>query len=305
MLWIAHKEPIVVFRELLHFGWQLPEQIPEVWTRVVIQNFVLFPCRWASRASANSRSSLPDAASCSICLSHSSQSRSASQVRNSANSAGESCWICSSSCSTLVIARSSIDCTRRPSGNGSNAPMGEQLPDDLPACRACKRRVAALLRGPTTSFRRRPAPGIEVRRRVGSTAYAAITTRGEQRPHDADVERRPNVTSGKCHSRYLRITTRRSAWGPFLGMRSGGRRKRTAVNTLAGLTDQTLSCTARAHVPKPTRRDTRLHVRRAMRVACRREGFDFTRRLGRRAEAGPCQLLRRVRRRGVTTACAM
>jgi hypothetical protein len=63
---------------------------------------------------------------------------------------------------------------------------------------------------------------------------------------------------------------------------------------VVGLTDQTLSCAARAHVPKPTRHDTRLHVRRAMRVTCRRDGFDFTRRLGRRAEAGPCQLLRRV-----------
>jgi hypothetical protein len=31
-----------------------------------------------------------------------------------------------------------------------------------------------------------------------------------------------------------------------------------------------------------------------MRVACRRDDFDFTRRLGRRAGAGPRQLLRRV-----------
>jgi hypothetical protein len=75
----------------------------------------------------------------------------------------------------------------------------------------------------------------------------------------------------------------------------GERRKRAAAKLVVGLTDQTLSCTAKAHVPKPTRHDTRLHVRRAMRVACRRDGFDFTRRLGRRAEAGPCQLLRRVR----------
>jgi len=41
------------------------------------------------------------------------------------------------------------------------------------------------------------------------------------------------------------------------------------------LTDQTLSCTARALVPKPERHDTRLHVRRAMRVACRRDGLTF------------------------------
>src|SRR3954453_716110 len=63
------------------------------------------------------------------------------------------------------------------------------------------------------------------------------------------------------------------------------------------LTDLWLSCTAGAHVPKPMRHGTRLHVRRAMRVACRREDFDYARQLGCRAEAGPCQLLPRVRRR--------
>jgi hypothetical protein len=76
-----------------------------------------------------------------------------------------------------------------------------------------------------------------------------------------------------------------------------GRGKSAATKVVVGLTDQTLSCAARAHAPKPMRHDTRLHVRRAMRVACRRPGFDFTRRLGRRAEAGPRQLLRRVRPR--------
>jgi hypothetical protein len=81
----------------------------------------------------------------------------------------------------------------------------------------------------------------------------------------------------------------------FRNAERGGRGKGAAAKLVVGLTDQTLSCAAKAHVPKPTRRDTRLHVRRAMRVACRRDGFDFTRRLGRRTEAGPCQLLRRVR----------
>jgi hypothetical protein len=52
-----------------------------------------------------------------------------------------------------------------------------------------------------------------------------------------------------------------------------GWRKRAAAETDVRLTDQTLSCAARARVPKPTRRDTRLHVRRAMRVACRRAGL--------------------------------
>src|SRR4051794_6936655 len=37
-----------------------------------------------------------------------------------------------------------------------------------------------------------------------------------------------------------------------------------------------------------------MHVSRAMQAARRRSGFDFTRRLGRRAEAGPRQVLRRV-----------
>ena len=64
---------------------------------------------------------------------------------------------------------------------------------------------------------------------------------------------------------------------------------------LAGLTDQTLSCAARARVPKPMRRTACTHVSRAMQAARRRPDFDFTRRLGRRTEAGPRQLLRRVR----------
>src|SRR4051794_31590258 len=37
-----------------------------------------------------------------------------------------------------------------------------------------------------------------------------------------------------------------------------------------------------------------------MQAARRRAGFDFSRRLGRRAEAGPRQVLPRVRRRGYT-----
>ena len=52
---------------------------------------------------------------------------------------------------------------------------------------------------------------------------------------------------------------------------------------------------ARAHVPKPTRRTACTHVSRAMQAARRREGFDFSRRLGRRAEAGPRRVLPRVR----------
>jgi len=43
------------------------------------------------------------------------------------------------------------------------------------------------------------------------------------------------------------------------------------------------------------RRTACLHVSRAMQAARRRADFDFPRRLGRRAEAGPRQVLRRVR----------
>jgi len=62
------------------------------------------------------------------------------------------------------------------------------------------------------------------------------------------------------------------------------------------LTDQTLTCAARAHVATAARRTACLHVSRAMQAARRRAGFDFCSRLGRRAEAGPRQVLRRVGR---------
>jgi len=69
----------------------------------MVQNFVVFPCRCASRASSKRRSSLPDDASRSIWRSHSSQSRSRSHLRSSANSEEDNCWICCSSCSSLVM----------------------------------------------------------------------------------------------------------------------------------------------------------------------------------------------------------
>ena len=62
----------------------------------------------------------------------------------------------------------------------------------------------------------------------------------------------------------------------------------------ARLTEKALSCAARALVPKPARRAACLHVSRAMQAARRRDDFDFTSRLGRRAEAGPRRLLGRV-----------
>ena len=80
---------------------------------------------------------------------------------------------------------------------------------------------------------------------------------------------------------------------------AGGRlqavgRAASCINEMVGLTDQTLSCAARARVPKPTRRSACTHVSRAMQAARRRRVLILTRRLGRRTEAGPRQLLRRV-----------
>src|SRR4051794_5171965 len=62
------------------------------------------------------------------------------------------------------------------------------------------------------------------------------------------------------------------------------------------LTDQTFTCAARAHVATAARRTACLHVSRAMQAARRRSDFDFTSRLGRRAEAGARQGLRGVGR---------
>jgi len=77
--------------------------------------------------------------------------------------------------------------------------------------------------------------------------------------------------------------------------RRGGRGKRAAAEIRVGLTDQTLTCAAKAHVATAARRTACLHVSRAMQAARRRSGFDVTRQLGCRAEAGPRQVLRRVR----------
>jgi len=107
-----------------------------------------------------------------------------------------------------------------------------------------------------------------------------------RQPGDASNSRISNVTK-------VRSRRRRCCGGGRLSRKPGLWPWRFSV----GLTDQTLSCTARAPLPKPTRHDTRLHVRRAMRVACRRDDFDDPRQLGCRAEAGPCQLLRRVGQR--------
>jgi len=63
------------------------------------------------------------------------------------------------------------------------------------------------------------------------------------------------------------------------------------------LTDQRLTRAARARVPKPTRRSACTHVSRAMQAARRSAVFDFTSRLGRRAEAGPRRVLPRVGQR--------
>jgi hypothetical protein len=77
---------------------------------------------------------------------------------------------------------------------------------------------------------------------------------------------------------------------PTTGLGGGNMKPRD----VAGLTDQTLSCAARAHVPKPERRSACTHVSRATQAARRRRVLILTSRLGRRTEAGPRQLLRRV-----------
>jgi hypothetical protein len=63
---------------------------------------------------------------------------------------------------------------------------------------------------------------------------------------------------------------------------------------LAGLTDWRFTCAAKARVATAARRTACLHVSRAMQAARRRADYDFTSRLGRRAEAGPRQVLARV-----------
>jgi hypothetical protein len=52
-----------------------------------------------------------------------------------------------------------------------------------------------------------------------------------------------------------------------LGKMPGGRGKRAAARIDAGLTEQALSCAARAYVPKPMRHAACLHVSRAMQTA--------------------------------------
>jgi hypothetical protein len=77
-----------------------------------------------------------------------------------------------------------------------------------------------------------------------------------------------------------------------------GRGKRAAAKIDVGLTDQRLTRAAGALVATAVRRTACPHVSRAMQAARRRSGFDFTSRLGRRAEAGPRRVLPRVRRHG-------
>ena len=94
---------------------------------------------------------------------------------------------------------------------------------------------------------------------------------------------------GKPRHRRLRDST---------GTRDG-RGKSVAARLVVGPTDQTFTCAARAHVDTAARRTACLHVSRAMQAARRRSDFDFTSRLGRRTEAGPRQVLWRVRRLGL------
>jgi len=83
------------------------------------------------------------------------------------------------------------------------------------------------------------------------------------------------------------ITTKRDVW------RAGGGNVKLWESDVR-LTAQRFTCAARAHVPKPTRRSACTHVSRAMQAARRRRVLILTRRLGRRTEAGPRQVLARV-----------
>ena len=67
------------------------------------------------------------------------------------------------------------------------------------------------------------------------------------------------------------------------------------LQTFVRLTVRRLTRAARALVATAARRTACLHVSRAMQAARRRSDFDFTSRLGRRAEAGPRRVLPRVR----------
>jgi len=109
-------------------------------------------------------------------------------------------------------------------------------------------------------------------------------------------ERRPLLT--------YRLTTESTAVRhPLLTVQfacdthSGERGKFATARIDVRLTEKALSCAARAYVAMAARRTACLHVSCAMQAARRRSGFDFTRRLGRRAGAGPRRLLGRVRPR--------
>jgi len=94
-----------------------------------------------------------------------------------------------------------------------------------------------------------------------------------------------------CNAAFTPKGTSQCHW-PVTGAGGGNARPQ---GLMVGLTAQRLTRAARARVPKPTRRTACTHVSRAMQAARRRSDFDFTSRLGRRAEAGPRRVLPRVR----------
>ena len=90
MRWVGLQQRKAPMREGLDFCGKRFKTLPEPLGSCVLQSSRTEPARQSARASAAIASSLPAAASCSICLSQASASNSANQRRNSASSEGGS-----------------------------------------------------------------------------------------------------------------------------------------------------------------------------------------------------------------------
>src|SRR5438445_6657158 len=100
---IEAQQRIVLARKILYFSGQRVEAAPKAARRVMLQISRALPVRYSARASTAKASSLPAAASDSICASQTFASNSANQRRNSARSAGASVATAFSKDSTIVM----------------------------------------------------------------------------------------------------------------------------------------------------------------------------------------------------------
>jgi len=87
-------------------------------------------------------------------------------------------------------------------------------------------------------------------------------------------QRQPDAPEYSLTAYWVRQTDRSDGEGVHadasqrdLAVTQGGRGKCEAAGSIVRLTDQTLSCTARAHVATAARHAACLHVRRAMQAA--------------------------------------